>query len=100
MARATAFGYIVDGDVITGPDNYKYKIVPSIAGRAEYFVAVGLRSSSIEESQNYWANLLGMQVLQCPSQLSLPSDVGRTLTVGYSQDETALHFIQVTRPLQ
>jgi hypothetical protein len=52
LERAKAFGYPVDDvrGIIEGPDGYRYKIVPSIAGRAEQFVAVGLRVSNLERA--------------------------------------------------
>jgi hypothetical protein len=103
MARAVALGYPVDDQqcLITGPDNYKVKVLPSISGRAEYFVAVALRSSSLEESQRYWCDLLGMQSLPSLSTAlstaeTIKDTANTTLTVGYSAEETALHFIQVT----
>jgi hypothetical protein len=103
MARAVALGYPVDEQqcLITGPDNYKVKVLPSISGRAEYFVAVALRSSSLEESQRYWCDLLGMQSLPSLSTAlstaeTIKDTANTTLTVGYSAEETALHFIQVT----
>ncbi len=94
MIRAQALGYTVIDDIIHGPDNYKYKILSSINGREELFVSIGLRSSNLEETKKYWNELLGMQILSTPSQLSLSESIGKSLTVGYSSEETFLHFIQ------
>jgi hypothetical protein len=37
--------------MVTGPDSYKYKIVPKVAGREEQWLAVGLRVASLERAQ-------------------------------------------------
>lgn len=95
LTRATHFGYTVNDDIIIGPDNYKYKILPSIIGRAEYFVAVALRSSNLIESEKYWSELLGMKSLQLHSYLNISEEIGKTITLGYSSEEVVLHFIQV-----
>ena len=45
----------------TGPDSYKYKIVPRIAGRAETFVVVALRVANLARAVGYWRDILGMR---------------------------------------
>lgn len=48
LERAKHFGYNISLDnVIIGPDSYNIKVIPQIVGRAEQFVAVGLRVSNL-----------------------------------------------------
>lgn len=48
LERAKHFGCdILLDNVIAGPDSYNIKVIPQIAGRAEQFVAVGLRVSNL-----------------------------------------------------
>ena len=65
VPRAHALGYRVvyaaGVPTIIGPDNYHYRIVEPMAGVAERFVAVGLRSSDLAASRSYWCGVLGMQ---------------------------------------
>jgi thiol-disulfide isomerase/thioredoxin len=60
LERAKLLGYSVIDDIIIAPDNYKFKIVPSIQGRAERFHHVSIRVSNIAVSKLYWGSLLGM----------------------------------------
>ena len=54
LIRASALGYSVHENVILGPDNYKYKVIPQIAGRAESFAVIALRVANLENAKNYW----------------------------------------------
>ena len=54
-----------------GPDNYKYKIVPRVAGRAETFVVVALRVANLSRAVGYWRDILGMREVTGASSSSL-----------------------------
>jgi catechol 2,3-dioxygenase-like lactoylglutathione lyase family enzyme len=97
VPRASALGYPVEYvqgvPVIRGPDNFKYKIVEPVAGREERFVAVGLRSSSLAASKDYWCGVLGMS--EFPTPAGLDAGHAGSLTVGWAADQTHLQFIDV-----
>jgi catechol 2,3-dioxygenase-like lactoylglutathione lyase family enzyme len=92
LKRAKLAGYAVDGNVIIGPDNYRYNILPCIAGREERFVAVGLRVSNLERSLGYWRDVLKLAVFPTPAGLntSCPS-----ACVGFTSEQTHLQLIEV-----
>ena len=134
IPRAMAFGYpvefndngliggrqafdMVHGDsertyvpaIITGPDEFKYKILSARSGVAERFVAVALRSSNLAATEAYWVNTLGMKKLPPPRGLDRKADPKHTtpkaseeeeapqtqhLTVGWSANQVNLHFVQ------
>jgi thiol-disulfide isomerase/thioredoxin len=97
VPRATALGYTVEYSqgipVICGPDNFKHKIVEPAPGREERFLAVALRSSSLEKSKAYWCGVLGMSEFPTPSGCDSGSKA--SLTVGWAADQTHLHFVDV-----
>lgn len=67
LTRAVALGYIIEnGDTIVGPDNYRFKILPPIPGRAEQFVSVCLRVANLANATSYWSGLLGMAQTSTP----------------------------------
>jgi hypothetical protein len=93
LHRARALGYPVHDDIITGPDNYKFKILPSIAGRAEQFVCVCLRVNDLDKSVAYWSNLLGMRTVD----VSLHSSLNSTgVALGFGTDEAFLQLVKVS----
>lgn len=83
---------IIDGNIIQGPDNYRYKIIPAIQGRAETFVAVGLRVANLQRAKDYWCGVLGMKEFPTPVGLetSCPSSC-----VGFTEASCYLQLIQV-----
>ena len=97
VPRAQAFGYGVEYaggmPVIKGPDNFRYKIVEPSAGRAERILAVGLRSTDLAATKQYWCDVLGMTVFPTPAGC----DAGHksSLTVGWAAEQTHLQFIDV-----
>ena len=60
---------MINENIICGPDNYKYKIIDSIPGRAETFVAVGLRVANLTKALGYWVDVLGMDKFPTPAGL-------------------------------
>lgn len=69
LVRAAALGYNVHGNVIQGPDSYRYKVLPRVPGRAETFLVVALRVSNLARSVGYWRDVLGMREVAPTSPL-------------------------------
>ena len=95
LTRAKAMGSavsIVDNNVIQGPDNYRYKIIPAMQGRAEVFAAVGLRVANLQKAKEYWCGVLGMKEFPTPAGLdtSCPSTC-----VAFAEKSCYLQLIQV-----
>lgn len=82
------------GVLISGPDGYKYKAVPSIEGRKERFVSVGLKVSDLPTSSAYWCDLLGMSKFSKPAPASEAAgeEAGGFLseTVGYGEEQVSM----------
>jgi len=97
VPRALALGYKVEYaqgvPVICGPDNFKYKIVDAVPGRAERFVAVALRTSDLAAAKAYWVDTLGMT--EFPSPAGLDSGFKASLTVGWAADQVPLQFLDM-----
>lgn len=72
--------------LISGPDGYKYKIVPPIEGRTERFVSVGLRVSDLAKSTAYWCGLNGMTSFPKSAPASGEDDFPWE-TVGYAEEQ-------------
>jgi len=66
VEKAIALGYSVSPDnIISGPDSYPYKPLPRpSSARREPFAGVRLRVSSVERSQQFYTEVLGMKVLE------------------------------------
>jgi catechol 2,3-dioxygenase-like lactoylglutathione lyase family enzyme len=64
LVRAKALGYTVieNESIIVGPDNYRFKILPSVKGRSEQFRCVGLRVANLQNAIDYWSKTLGLLV--------------------------------------
>lgn len=93
LQRAVKFGCtIINSNEICGPDNYKYKIIPPIAGRAEVFVAVGLRCANLDKALGYWINIIGMTIFATPPGLET---LCRSACVGFNDSQTYLQLIEV-----
>lgn len=82
----------MDGNVIHGPDNYKYKIINPVAGRAESFAVVAIRVANLERAKEYWVGLLGLQEFSIPT--GLESEYPSTI-VGFAGEQTKLQLIEV-----
>jgi hypothetical protein len=80
--------------VILGPDNYNIKAISPIAGRAEQFIAVGLRVKDLDYARAYWIDTLGMTEYPMLSELATIPNASRSCLVGYSPDSTFLQLIE------
>lgn len=98
LARARALGYTVNEEnVIVGPDGYRFKIVPSEKGRAEQFLAVALRVSSLEASKRYWGDVLGFETFETPQSLTLAMP---SLCVSFDQlSQVALQLVHTNEAI-
>ena len=88
--------------IITGPDEFKYKILSARSGVAERFVAVALRSSNLAATEAYWVNTLGMKKLPPPRGLDRKAEAHDAQSVrggGGTADATS-HRRMVSQPGQ
>ena len=61
LSRALATGYDVEGSTVTGPDGYKYELLPSkTAGAPEPFSAVVLGAADPAALAHWYADMIGM----------------------------------------
>lgn len=89
LERAKAFGYTVENNLITGPDNYKYLILPPEAGREEQFAFVSLRVNDLSRSVSYWKDLLGLRDFT----QNFPSNKENSVAfLGFHQNQTLLQL--------
>ena len=94
LERAKLFNYpIISENTIEGPDGIKFKIVPSIPGRAERFLAVGLRVENLEKALAYWVDLHGMEVFPTPPGLETST---KSACIGFHANNTYLQLIEFT----
>jgi lactoylglutathione lyase len=98
LRRAAALGYSVSTDgIIRGPDNYNFKVIPAIAGRAELFVCVAIRVRSLDASLAFWCGVLGMHQLSAsavPQGLEVPPGQTSAL-LAFNDSDTYLQLIEV-----
>lgn len=100
LERAAAMGYAVDQttSTITGPDAYKYCIVPQRADTSEAFACVALRVDHLDAAKAYWCGVLGMTEFEsalpgCEATHVNASAVSST--VGFNRNGALLQLIQV-----
>lgn len=93
LIRARALGYTVieSENIIIGPDNYRFKIIPSIQGRAELFYCVALRVADVNNATSYWSEILGLSASQPPSTLSSST---KSVYLSYNSSEVGLQLIE------
>jgi len=63
LKRAAELGYEVHGDVVIGPDAYKYRILAQPADRVDRFLYVALRVADIFKAEMFYRKALGMNDL-------------------------------------
>jgi catechol 2,3-dioxygenase-like lactoylglutathione lyase family enzyme len=51
LTRALKFDIPAVGNILCGPDNYKYKVIPPISGRKERFVCVAIRVADLNKAK-------------------------------------------------
>eukprot|EP00933_Yihiella_yeosuensis_P065694 TRINITY_DN69652_c0_g1_i1.p1 TRINITY_DN69652_c0_g1~~TRINITY_DN69652_c0_g1_i1.p1 ORF type:complete len:413 (+),score=62.70 TRINITY_DN69652_c0_g1_i1:39-1277(+) len=67
IEAAEKMGYAVDGDIITGPDGYRFRVLEHRPERKERFRYVALRTSNLEAALKFYTEKLGMVELQMDS---------------------------------
>jgi hypothetical protein len=82
--QAKALGYAVNGKLITGPDNYMYRVAALPGKRKERFLSVSLNVKSVGEAALWYTQFLGMQALDMRRR---PSGFGHDQwTIGYTHN--------------
>eukprot|EP00401_Gymnodinium_catenatum_P028783 CAMPEP_0117518030 /NCGR_PEP_ID=MMETSP0784-20121206/31918_1 /TAXON_ID=39447 /ORGANISM="" /LENGTH=457 /DNA_ID=CAMNT_0005313931 /DNA_START=54 /DNA_END=1427 /DNA_ORIENTATION=- len=96
LAAATAMGYSVEGDVITGPDGYRYRVVLQPPERRERFQCVALRVAQLETALAFYEHTFGMHDLSADFENAgfAASSGERASVVGYCRDQVPLLLIQ------
>lgn len=100
LRRAAALGFPVSEPegIIRGPDNYNFKVIPAIPGRAELFVCVAIRVSNLAASVAFWSGVLGMHEVPphvVPRGLELPASASASALLTFNDNDTYLQFIEV-----
>jgi glutaredoxin 3 len=65
--------YKVENDVITGPDQYTFRLLKQPEGRTERFSYVLCRSGNVSRSVSFYKEFLGFSDAELPSTPGLPS---------------------------
>jgi catechol 2,3-dioxygenase-like lactoylglutathione lyase family enzyme len=87
LSKAKILGYKVEGELITGPDKYVFR-VRSKAKRKESFLSVTLHVNQASQSALFYTQFLGMQAIDMRRK---PSGYGHDQwTVGYSDSQPSL----------
>mmetsp|Transcript_48412 Transcript_48412/g.122096 ORF Transcript_48412/g.122096 Transcript_48412/m.122096 type:complete len:437 (-) Transcript_48412:98-1408(-) len=87
LEAAADLGYTVDGDMITGPEQYKYRVVPQPAGREERFQYVALNVRGMAKAEEFYKNALGMSDLTADSPHASSQDGDVVRVVGYGDSD-------------
>jgi catechol 2,3-dioxygenase-like lactoylglutathione lyase family enzyme len=100
LVRAASLGYNVQGNVIQGPDSYRYKVLPRVPGRAENFLVVALRVANLARAVGYWRDVLGMREVPLPPGLESHGPNGvlnpsTVLSFGEDGEQAMLQLVEV-----
>jgi len=88
-------GYAVDGDVIEGPDGYRFRAIQQPTGRSERFGYVALKVSDVSKAAQFYTNVLGMRDLSAQQQLAiLDVRAQHARIVGYCAEQVSLVLCQ------
>lgn len=85
LEAAASMGYAVDGDVISGPDCYKFRVLKQEADQAEHFRYVALRVQDLEAAVRFYCDACGMtemDLVDIPNHPMFAND--NTKVVGYA----------------
>lgn len=85
MAAAASMGYTVNGDIITGPDGYKFRALQLQHQRCERFQYVALRVANVSKAVEFYEHMLGMKNLSIDLEQTAFAGLSaaRTQAVGY-----------------
>jgi len=74
LEAATRLGYAVEGDVVTGPEAYKFRLVPQSEGRSERFLYSAVRVKNMAKAEEFYTAIglkaLGLGLVGGPAFLS------------------------------
>lgn len=95
LAAAEKLGYGVDGDLITGPDGYKFRVVAQQPDRKERFQYVALRVADAPKAADFYEKALGMEELSGAFEAACAGLAAeRTRVMGYSAEEVPLVLLE------
>jgi len=87
LARASELGYAVEGDLVTGPESYKFRVVEQPAGRMERFQYVALNVRAMPKAEDFYKQALGMSDLTADSpHVSSGDDAVRVMGYGGAEE--------------
>lgn len=92
LAKAAQLGYAAEGDVVTGPDGYRFRLLPEPGNRADRFLYAAVRVGELPRAVEFYGDVLGMQDLTWDFEHLAFNRGGTELmrVVGFSPDHAAL----------
>lgn len=95
IKAARSKGYAVDGDVIEGPDGYRFRAIQQPTGRTERFAYVALKVSDVSKAARFYENVLGMKDLSAQQSVVIPDvPTHHSRIVGYCTEQVSLALCQ------
>lgn len=93
LEAAQTMGCSVDGDVITGPDGYRFRVLPQTTPNEEPFRYVAIHVTDGARASAFYEQALGMRDLSPDFQQEV-AGVGASAVVGYGPDEVPLVLVE------
>eukprot|EP00425_Heterocapsa_triquetra_P046881 CAMPEP_0195068660 /NCGR_PEP_ID=MMETSP0448-20130528/13281_1 /TAXON_ID=66468 /ORGANISM="Heterocapsa triquestra, Strain CCMP 448" /LENGTH=442 /DNA_ID=CAMNT_0040100201 /DNA_START=55 /DNA_END=1383 /DNA_ORIENTATION=+ len=92
LTAAVNMGYSVDGDMVTGPDDYKFRVLAQQPERQERFQYVALRVANASKAAEFYEQCLGMEEFSGEfAHITIPgTSAEQTRVVGYSSAQVPL----------
>lgn len=92
---ARAMGHSVDGDIITGPDGYRFRVLPQSTLREERFQYVAIHVTNGPRASAFYKQALGMRDLSSDFQQQV-AGIAASAVVGYSANLVPLVLLEET----
>lgn len=95
LNAASALGYSSEGDILTGPDGYQFRILPPMRSE-ERFLYVALRVKELPKAVQFYGDVLGMNDLTFDYEYLAFTRGGSDLmrVVGYNDDQVPLMLFE------
>merc|ERR1719421_2041162 len=92
LAEAKSLGYKVEGDMVTGPDGYCYRVLPQPSNRSERFLYVAQRVAELPKAVAFYGDVLGMNDLTPDFEHLLFNRGGKSMAriVGYQPEQVPI----------
>mmetsp|Transcript_126513 Transcript_126513/g.252820 ORF Transcript_126513/g.252820 Transcript_126513/m.252820 type:complete len:448 (+) Transcript_126513:67-1410(+) len=90
---ALAMGCSVDGDIITGPDGYRFRVLPQSTTHEERFQYVAIKVANGPRASAFYEQALGMCDLSADFQQQV-AGIGASAVFGYSRDHVPLVLLE------